>query len=136
MKTIQTIFLIVALAMFSSTVFAEVAVIVNQTNGASVSKADITAIFLGKVKKFSDGSVAVPIVSGGATSDEFNGKLLGKTSSQLKSYWSKLVFTGKANPPKKVPADTVVKLIKTNVNMIGFVDSAGVTADVKVVGTF
>jgi len=136
MKSIRNSVLIIVLTMLSSAAFAEVAVIVNSANGASVSKGDITAIFLGKTKKFSDGSVAVPVVSDGAITDEFNSKLLGKTSSQLKSYWSKLVFTGKANPPKKVPSAKVLELIKTNNNMIGFVDSAAVSADVKVVGKF
>ena len=132
MKKIQISLLLIT-AIFSTMAFSEVAVIVHPSNGASLSKADITALFLGKKKAFPGGSSAVPIVLNDATTDEFNSKLLGKSASQLKSYWSKLVFTGKANPPKAVSADEMIQLIKSNPNMIGFIDSSKVTTDVKVI---
>ncbi len=115
---------------------AEVAVITHPSNGNSLSKADITAIFLGKKKTFPDGSSAVALVLDDATTDEFNTKLLGKSSSQLKSYWSKLVFTGKANPPKTVSPATMLELVTNNPNMIGFIDSSSIPDGVSVAGEF
>ena len=132
MKKLQ-IFLLLMTAIFSTMALSEVAVIVHPSNGATIGKADITALFLGKKKAFPDGSSAVPIILNDATTDEFNSKLLGKSASQLKSYWSKLVFTGKANPPKAVSSDEMVQLIASNPNMIGFIDSSKVTPDVKVI---
>lgn len=132
MKKLQ-ISLLLMTAIFSTMALSEVAVIVHPSNGATIGKGDITALFLGKKKAFPDGNSAVPIVLNDATTDEFNGKLLGKSASQLKSYWSKLVFTGKANPPKAVSSDEMIQLIKSNPNMIGFIDSSKVTSDVKVI---
>lgn len=121
---------------FTCVAQAEVSVITHPSNGNSLTKTDITAIFLGKKKTFPDGSSAVALVLNDATTDEFNTKLLGKSSSQLKSYWSKLVFTGKANPPKPVSPATMLELIKGNPNMIGFVDSSSVSDGVSVAGQF
>ena len=135
MKNLYFIVLLIT-ALFSGFASAEVAVIVHPSNADAISQAEISAIFLGKKKSFPGGSSAVPIVLNDATADEFNTKLLGKSASQLKSYWSKLVFTGKANPPKIVSPDEALSLIKSNPNMIGFIDSANVSADVKVVGTY
>jgi ABC-type phosphate transport system substrate-binding protein len=135
MKKLYLAVLFIA-TLFSGFATAEVAVIVHPSNADAISQADVSAIFLGKKKAFPGGSSAVPIVLNDATTDEFNKKLLGKSASQLKSYWSKLVFTGKANPPTSVSSDEMLSLIKSNPNMIGFVDSANVSADVKVVGTY
>jgi len=134
-KNLYLAILLIA-TLFSGFASAEVAVIVHPSNADAISQADVSAIFLGKKKAFPGGNSAVPIVLSDATTDEFNTKLLGKSASQLKSYWSKLVFTGKANPPKSVSSDEMLSLIKSNPNMIGFVDSANVSADVKVVGTY
>jgi ABC-type phosphate transport system substrate-binding protein len=123
-------------ALFSGFATAEVAVIVHPSNADTISQNDVSDIFLGKTKSFPGGSSVVPIVLNDATVDEFNTKLLGKSSSQLQSYWSKLVFTGKANPPKSVSSAEMIELIKSNPNMIGFVDSANLTADLKVVGKY
>lgn len=135
MKNIKTVVFIVA-ALFSTMAWSEVAVVVHPSNADSITQDTVAAIFLGKKKSFPGGSSAVPLVLNDATTDEFNTKLLGKTSSQLQSYWSKLVFTGKANPPKSVSSAEMIELIKGNPNMIGFVDSANVTGDLKVVGKY
>jgi ABC-type phosphate transport system substrate-binding protein len=135
MKNLYIAVLLIA-ALFSGFATAEVAVIVHPSNADTISQNDVSDIFLGKTKSFPGGSSVVPIVLNDATVDEFNTKLLGKSSSQLQSYWSKLVFTGKANPPKSVSSAEMIELIKSNPNMIGFVDSANLTADLKVVGKY
>jgi len=82
---------------------AEVAVIVSASNGnTSLDQDTIARVFLGKSKNFPDGSQAVPVDqnSGSATREAFSSTVLGKSSSQLKAYWSRLIFTGKGTPPK------------------------------------
>ncbi|MFC7002694.1 hypothetical protein ACFQMB_15380 [Pseudobowmanella zhangzhouensis] len=72
-----------------------------------------------------------------SATDEFNNKVLGKSSTQLKAYWSKLVFTGKGTPPKEATNDAqVLELIANNPNMIGYLDASALSADVKVVARF
>ena len=130
---------IVSLALLSANAFAEVSVIVHKSNAASVSVDEIKRIFLGKSKKFSDGASAVPInlSASVAVRSEFDDAALSKSTNQTKAYWSKLVFSGKGNPPKEVSSMAeMIELVSKNPSLIGYVDSASVTGDVKVVATF
>ena len=136
MKIFNKVLTLAALLLVSSVAFAGVAVIVHPSNADAIDKAAISKIFLGKTKSFPSGGTIISLTQSGPVSDEFNTKLLGKSSSQLKAYWAKLVFTGKAKPPKSVSSAEMLELVKSNPSTIGFVDSSAVTADVKVVGTF
>jgi ABC-type phosphate transport system substrate-binding protein len=138
MNKIQKLLLSVALA-FSGGLLAEVAVIVHPSNADSISEADIVRIFLGKSKSFPGGAAAVPVnqAEGSAVTEEFNQKVIKKSGSQLKAYWSKLVFTGKGTPPKEVANDAeVIDLVANNPNMIGYIDASQVNGGVKVVAKF
>ncbi|MCW8877694.1 MAG: hypothetical protein OQK04_07505 [Kangiellaceae bacterium] len=124
---------------FSLPAFAEVSVIVHPSNASSISNDDIKRIFLGKMKSFPGGSQVLPVnqSSASATRKAFDSGALGKSASQIKAYWSKLVFSGKGNPPKEVPNDQdVINLVKDNPAVIGYIDSASVSGDVKVVAKF
>lgn len=128
------------ISLASSISFAETSVIVSASNGnASLDKATVSKIFLGKAKSFPDGTQALPVDQdeGSAVRDAFNSNVLGKSDSQLKSYWSRLIFTGKGTPPKPSGDDAAVKgLVANNPNIIGYIDSSAVDATVKVVHTF
>jgi ABC-type phosphate transport system substrate-binding protein len=118
---------------------AEVAIIVNPSNNSQISESEIQRIFLGKITNFPDGELAVPINQSeqAAATDEFNTDVLKKSSSQLKVYWSKVLFTGQGTPPKVVTSDEeVVKLVSANPNLIGYIDSSMVTSSVKVIAKF
>jgi len=118
---------------------AGVDVIVHPSNANAVDPGTIKKIFTGKTKSFADGTKAIPITQkdGSAVTDEFNSKVVKKSSSQLKAYWSKLVFTGKGTPPKEAANDAeVVNLVASNPNLIGFVASGTASGDVKVVQSF
>lgn len=125
------------MSAFSMPVVADVAVIVHPGNSATIDADAVERIFLGKKSQFPDGSEALPInIESGGAVDEFNNKVLGRSTAQVKSYWSKQIFTGKGTPPKEVASDaSVIDLIKNNKNAIGYVDAANVTGDVKVVFT-
>ena len=46
-----------------------------------------------------------------------------KTLPQLNSYWSRLIFTGRGQPPFAVSGNSeVLEFIASNPNMIGYVD--------------
>lgn len=139
MKFISIKLSVAALALFASVAQAEVAIVVHPSNAASIDQSSIARIFLGKMKSFPGAGQAVPLnqSESNAATAEFNSKVLKKSGSQLKAYWSKLVFTGKGTPPKAIVSDAeVIKLVSTNPNMIGYVDSSAVTENVKVVGKF
>ncbi|MDA8621927.1 phosphate ABC transporter substrate-binding protein [Psychrosphaera sp.] len=125
------------LALFSSNVLA-VNVVVHPSNADALDKSAISRIFLGKAKSFPGGGTATPIdqAEGSAATNEFNDKVLSRSGSQLKAYWSKLVFTGKGTPPKKVDSDAaVIDMVSKNPDMIGYIQGDGGGA-VKVVASF
>ncbi|MBQ4797945.1 phosphate ABC transporter substrate-binding protein [Pseudoalteromonas sp. MMG006] len=127
-----------ALSICSFSAFAEVAVIVNPGNSNAIDADTIKKVYLGKAKSFANGNKVTPVTQNGtAVADEFNTKVVGKSSSQLNAYWSKLVFTGKGTPPEKLDTDqAVVDFVAANGDSIGYIDSSKVTDKVKVVATF
>ncbi|MEN9464620.1 MAG: hypothetical protein RL217_801 [Pseudomonadota bacterium] len=124
----------------SAAAFADVVVIVSAKNANyGLEKTDVEQIFLGKTSTFPDGSKAVPIDQneGSASRDAFNDRVLGKSASQLKAYWSRLIFTGKGTPPKESGNDAEVKaLVADNPNLVGYVDAKVVDSSVKIVFKF
>ena len=113
-------------------------VVVHPSNADSLDENTISRIFLGKAKTFPGGASATPIdqAEGSAAAEEFNSKVLNRSSSQLKAYWSKLVFTGKGTPPKAVADDAaVIEMVSKNPGMIGYIQGDGGGA-VKVVASF
>ncbi|WP_354668340.1 phosphate ABC transporter substrate-binding protein [Colwellia sp. E2M01] len=131
--------LLLTLCFTSSVAFADVAVIVNPGNNSEISDDDIQRIFLGKNKSFSNGEsvMAINLGSGNEQRSEFEEKVLGKSSSQVKAYWSKLIFSGKAKPLKEVGSDgEILSLVASSPDAIGYVDASKVDDSVKVVKTF
>jgi len=126
-------------ALFSLTVFADVAVVVHPSNSAALDADAIAQIYLGRSKSFPDGKPALPVghAEGSPATAIFNQKVLNKSNSQIKAYWSKLVFTGKGTPPKELGSDAeIVELVSQNPNVIGYVSKASVSDKVKVLATF
>ncbi|MDQ9092902.1 phosphate ABC transporter substrate-binding protein [Pseudoalteromonas haloplanktis] len=126
------------LSVCSFSILADIAVIVNANNGNAIDQTEIKKIYLGKSKSFADGTKVNPVnQNGNNVADEFNDKVVGKSSSQLNAYWSKLVFTGKGTPPEKLDNDqAVIDFVSSNADSIGYIDSSKVTDSVKVIATF
>lgn len=127
------------LFVFTSVASAEVAVIVNPGNSDQVSAEDIQKIYLAKTKTFPNGRTAIPVdqAEGSAIRIEFLSKVINKDEAQMKSYWSRLIFTGKGVPPISLADDAAVKeLVNRNIDAIGFINAGSVDDSVKVIGKF
>lgn len=128
--------IILLLLMVPLSGFSETAVIVHPGNANAVSQDDVKRMFLGKKSSFADGSKAsvFNLKTGNGTRDHFSKAVLGKSSSQLKAYWSKLVFTGKGTPPEELDGDAAaIAKVSNDASAIAYVDAASVTDAVKVV---
>lgn len=131
--------LILVFSLLANTVLADTAVIVHPSNADTIDKELVVKIFLGKTKSFPGGGDILPINQKEGTDirTKFDEGVLEKSSSQVKSYWSKLMFTGKGTPPKEVDSSAQMKqLIAENPATIGYIDAAEVDDSVKVVFTF
>lgn len=132
MKQSIRILLAAATLGAAALVQAEVVVIVNAAANASPSQSDVANIFLGKNKSLK----GVDQKDWNPTKEAFYSAVTNKNESQLKSYWSGLVFTGKGQPLPSVAGDAeVVAKVAAEADAIGYVDKAAVTDKVKVLLT-
>ena len=124
------------LSLGSAAALADVvAVVSSKSPVAALSKNQVVDIFLGKVSRFPDGSQAVPVdqVEGSTARDQFYTRFAGKSAAQLKAHWSKIIFTGRGQPPKQVSNSTEAKkLIADNPHAIGYIEQNLVDSSVKV----
>ncbi|UUZ54780.1 hypothetical protein LP419_01690 [Massilia sp. H-1] len=109
----------------------DLVVIVNPKNPASRMFSEQAAqFFLGKSTLFTP----IEYDDGVAIRNEFHTKVLQKDSAQVKTIWSKLVFTGKGTAPKEYKnAAEVKKAVAADVSAIGYIDRGSVDDSVKVI---
>ena len=129
---------IAASLLLTPALYANVVVVVHPSNTADISRDDINRLYTGRASSFPSGGQAVPInlVDSNSVRNEFDDKVLGRSSSQIKAHWSKLVFTGKGTPPKEVNNDAeVLDLVANNPSIIGYVSKGADLAKVRAVLT-
>jgi ABC-type phosphate transport system substrate-binding protein len=116
---------------------AELVVIVSARSPVSALRPDQVAdIFLAQTGRFPDGepAVALDLPLGVPLRNEFYSKMAGKSPALMKAYWTKMVFTGRGQPPRELPNSAAVrKMVADNPSMIGYIDRAALDASVKVV---
>ncbi len=128
-----------ALTACSLAAQAQVAVVVNPKSAAASMTADqVASIFLGKTSTLPSGATAAAAdqAEGSAVREQFYSKVAGKQAAQVKAAWSRLVFSGKATPPKELGSSAEVKkFVAANPDAIGYIEKSAVDASVKVVLT-
>lgn len=136
MRYVNSIILL-ALSLIALNVQA-VTVIVHPSNANALNKKTFKKIFLGKSKKFPDGNQVIPIdLTVGDAREQFLNNVIGKSESQLKAYWSKLIFTGKGQAPKSVDTEAeVIKFVSQTPDAIGYISDGAVDDTVKVAAKF
>jgi len=141
-RLLRTLFLrprlILALALSSGAVeAADLAVIVSARSPVVTLRPDqVVEIFLSQSNRFPDGTeaVAVDLSLGSALRDEFYGKVARRSPALMKAHWSRLIFTGRGQPPAEVDSNAAMrKLIADNPGMIGYVDRVALDASVRAV---
>ena len=135
--------LIVTLALLAGVIFdataAELVVIVSARSTAPALRNDqVAAIFLGQSAQLPDGAnvTAIDQLVGSATRDEFYARVAAKSPALLKAYWSKLLFTGRGQPPREVDGSAAVKkLVADTPGLIGYIERSALDATVRPVLT-
>jgi ABC-type phosphate transport system substrate-binding protein len=112
-----------------------VAVVSAQSAITSLRKNEVADIFLGKTSRFPDGQAVIPIDQAESTPlrDEFYVKFTGKSPAQLRAHWSKIIFTGRGQPPPVVlNSIEMKKRIAANPAAIGYIERTMVDSSVKI----
>lgn len=113
----------------------ELVVIVSSKSPVTTLRQEQVAdIFLGQIANFPGGLEAVALDQsiGSPERDEFYSKVTSKTRPLVKAYWTKMIFTGRGQPPKEIGGSAAVrKLVADNPTLIGYIDKSALDASVK-----
>ena len=112
-----------------------VAVVSAKSPVTVLTSSQVADIFLGKSSRFPDGTQATPIdlVEDSPVRDRFYAQYTGKSAAQVKAHWSKIIFTGRGQPPRQAAnSREAKKLVAENPNAIGYIDASQVDATVRV----
>ena len=126
-----------AAGLFQSAVAGELVVIVSSKSPVgSLRPEQVADIFLGQAASLPGASevVAVDQVFGSPERDEFYAKVTSKSRPLLKAYWTKMIFTGRGQPPKEVGSSAAIrKMVADNPALIGYIDKSALDPSVKTV---
>jgi ABC-type phosphate transport system substrate-binding protein len=112
-----------------------VAVVSAKSPIVALNSEQVADIFLGKTTRFPDGSAAIPIDQNedSPDRDRFYAQYTGKSPAQVKAHWSKLIFTGRGQPPKQVANGAEAKrAVAQNPHAIAYIDNRLVDSSVRV----
>lgn len=129
--------LLCSIALLSATAAgAAVKVVVHGSNPvATVTKAKAADLFLKRVTRWDNGRTVTPVDLAEKTPARaaFSKELLGKEVAWVKSYWQKMIFSGRATPPVELSSDAeVLDLVRGNQDAIGYVsDTATLPTGVR-----
>jgi ABC-type phosphate transport system substrate-binding protein len=123
--------LLVSPLLLVSVVWADSEVVVIGNPAATaLTKEQVADLYLGK----SQGAKLVDQPNSAPVKATFYQKVSGHDLSQVKATWSRLIFTGKAQPPKELPdAAAVKKAVAADPKTIGYIQKSDVDSSVKVV---
>lgn len=135
LRRVGSVVVCLLLVLACSNAMAEVVTVVSSNSPVTVlSRSQIADIFLGRLRRFPNGIAALPIdqPEGSAVRDEFYAKFAAKSPAQIKAYWSKIIFTGRGQPPPVVTNGAELKRrIAENTAAIGYIDRSQLDASVR-----
>ena len=108
----------------------------NSFDATKLSKAEIKRIFLSKTNYINNKRIHVLEIKNTSYKRDFYKKVSGKSPVQLRSYWTTLIFTGKAQPPKQIKdMQELIQLLLKDSKAISYIPLDAVTKDMKVLYT-
>jgi len=115
----------------------DIAIVVSKDFDANaLDKSDVSRIFLAKTNRVNSIRIKVVELKNSSYKKEFYKNVSGKTLGQLRAYWTTLIFTGKARPPKQIRTKTELEAkIKNDTSVITYLPLSEVTDDMKILYT-
>jgi len=99
----------------------------------AISAAELKSVFLEETSSLRDGSHVEPVLArSGLVHESFIREYLGKTDSDLQTYYRTLVFTGRGSMPREVSSDSeIAAYVARTRGAIGYVSPETSTEGVK-----
>jgi ABC-type phosphate transport system substrate-binding protein len=121
-----------ALALCGAAAQAADLVVIANLAVAGLTKDQVADLYLGKNQSYNpvDLAEASPLYA------EFYKKATGRDVAQVKSTWSRIVFSGKGQAPKQLPDSAAVKkAVAADPKGVGYIEKSAVDGTVKTVLT-
>ncbi|HLS98639.1 MAG: hypothetical protein RBR91_10515 [Porticoccaceae bacterium] len=134
-RTLRHLILLAALAWGCQALAddgAELVLVVHPDSGlTTLSRDEAINIFMGRHRQLPSGITALPVDLAPARA-EFYQLLTDKTLAQINSYWARLVFSGRASPPRQAQdAAEVLDIVANSRGAIGYVRRRDLSAGVR-----
>ncbi|QTP60518.1 phosphate ABC transporter substrate-binding protein [Billgrantia antri] len=124
-------------SLASSMAWAEVVVVVSAHNPlVTLTRSELADIYLGRTSRFPNGQPATPLDQGESSPiyATFYREYLGQTPTQVKMHWSRLIFTGRGQPPRSLAGDrAMVDFVAAHADAIGYLDDVHIDERLRVV---
>jgi hypothetical protein len=110
-------------------------IVVSPRNPLSALRYELEeALIMAQTYRVPDGAEAeaLDLPPGIALRDAFYRRVADRSPALMKAYWSKMVFTGRGQPPRELHNSAAVRrMVADNPAMIGYIDRAALDASVK-----
>ena len=104
-------------------------VVIGHPSATALTKDQVADIFLGK----SQSMTPLDLPEAASARADFYKRATGRDLAQVKSVWSRLVFSGKGQLPKELPdAAAVKKAVAADPKAVGYIEKSAADASVKV----
>ena len=138
MSSIKYVITILLMILVSSSILsAELVVVVHKDNPVSeLSRKQVLDIYMGRKKTFPSGLTAKPVdlPDDAHETKAFYGGVVKKSVPEIKAYWARLLFTGRATPPVPLASQIdVLNYFSDHKNAIAYISPDRVSDKVKVV---
>lgn len=129
LKTIVKTVVVVVGLTFASLASAQVAVVM-APGSAALTKDQVANLYLGR--SFDLKPIDLP--ESNPLREQFYKKATDRDLAQVKATWSRIIFTGKGQPPKEeADAAAVKKAVAADPKAVGYIDKSAVDGSVKAV---
>lgn len=116
---------------------ADIVVVVNSASGLTeLTQQQVIDIYMGRIQAVTNGGRVVPYDQplDSEIRAAFYQHLTGKSVASVNAYWARLLFTGRAAPPKQVSDNmSIMNILAENLNAIGYIDDKDLDDRVSVI---
>lgn len=103
-------------------------VVIGHPGAAALTRDQVADVYLGK----SQAALPLDLPEAAPARAEFYKKATGRDLAQVKSAWSRVVFTGRGQPPRELPDATAVKkAVASDTKAIGYIEKSAIDGSVK-----
>lgn len=120
--------------------WADLVVVANPKSGIEkMSREEVVFVFMGRWRQLPSGIAAQPVDSPIDSPERaaFYRQLVNKSPSEIKAYWSRLVFSGGARPPiSSESREEQLRILSSTQGAVGYLERSMIDNRVRIVFEF